>query len=350
MISPRFIRLTVAMLVSLGALGASRAAHAQSMTCASDTDCSKGFSCQTVGASACPAIACAPGEECDIPICDPQIIKECEPGPCNTDADCATGMVCFTDSAVSCPPTVEVAPSCPKDAPCAEPVNVDIDAGACTTMTSKSCVPKYDLPCHVDSDCGDGFTCVPDTATECSGGGSAGSAGTASAPPLVPSTGATPPVSQPPTCTTTTLSTSSCQAKSLPCATSSDCPSMWSCSAGNVSTAVCAGPALAADAGGGAALCDPGPPAQMTCAPPYAYLGRGAEGSGFGTSSAPTSAESGDAAVSGLESAPSVPPAANSPLNATGGGCQIGGGGANGGGPSLLALLGLVGLVRRRSR
>ncbi len=157
MISPRFIRLTVAMLVSLGALGASRAAHAQSMTCASDTDCSKGFSCQTVGASACPAIACAPGEECDIPICDPQIIKECEPGPCNTDADCATGMVCFTDSAESCPPPVEVAPSCPKDAPCAEAVNVDVDAGACTTMTSKSCVPKYDLPCHVDS------TAAPDS-------------------------------------------------------------------------------------------------------------------------------------------------------------------------------------------
>jgi Cys-rich repeat protein len=340
MMSSRFTRLTVAMLVSLGALGASRTAHAQSMTCANDTDCGKGFSCQTVGASACPAIACARGEECDIPICDPQIIKECEPGPCNTDSDCATGMVCFTDSAVSCPP-VEVAPSCPKDALCAEPAVVD--AGACTTMTSKSCVPKYDLPCHVDSDCGDGFTCVPDTATECSGGGSAGSAGSGSTPPV-------PPVVQTPTCTTTTLSTSSCQAKSMPCATSNDCPSTWSCSAGNVSNIACAGPALAVDAGSVAPICDPGPPAQMLCAPPYAYLGLGTEGSGFASGS-PTSAGSGDAAVvPGLESAPSAS-AGNSPPNAAGGGgCQLGGGGATGGGPSLLALLGLVGLVRRRSR
>jgi Cys-rich repeat protein len=174
MTSHLFLRGSLATLFALGALGVARTAGADPTSCAADSDCTKGFTCQVVGATACAGTACAvppagaDAEACPPPpVCDPTVIKGCMPGPCTTDSDCATGMVCYADTYTSCPPP-EPVPICPKNADCAAPA---IDAGVCTTTTMNSCVPRYDLPCKVASDCGDGFTCAPDTTTECSGGG-----------------------------------------------------------------------------------------------------------------------------------------------------------------------------------
>ena len=114
-------RIAFAGLAALGVLGASSAARAQSVTtCTQDSDCAHGLTCQAVGATACPADVCASGSACTQPVCDPVVIKECEPGPCTTDSDCATGMVCFADSAVSCPVAV-AQPKCAADKDCGAP-------------------------------------------------------------------------------------------------------------------------------------------------------------------------------------------------------------------------------------
>jgi hypothetical protein len=376
MMSHKFARLSVATIVALGAFGASSAvARAQSATaCSADSDCTKGFTCQTTGASACPAIACAPNTNCLQPVCDPVVIKTCEPGPCTMDADCATGMVCHADTAVSCP-ELDVPPACAKDVDCGAPAPA-VDAGACRTVATNTCVPKYDLPCKVDADCGDGFTCVPDTSTECSGGGSTGSAGSGAAlmGSTSPSSGPTTPVtpaydggSYTSTCMTTTLSTSSCHAKSIPCTTDASCPATWTCEGVNSSTIECAGPVEAVDAGGavdgGVAVdtnCDPGTPtpSPMYCTPPYTDLydyGNASvpAGSGGDLSATPTAASdtSGDAGAGGASGSAQGAPGTPSVPTATAG-CQLApvGSGAAGGGLSLFGLLGLVGLARRRSR
>jgi MYXO-CTERM domain-containing protein len=350
-------RIAFAGLAALGVLGASSVARAQSeTTCTQDSDCTHGFTCQTVGATACPAIACAEGSGCTQPICDPAVIKDCEPGPCTTDSDCPTGMVCHTDSAQSC--LVESTPACAPDEDCGVPAATG-DAGGCTTITSSSCVPPYDLPCQVASDCGPGFTCVPDTATECSGGGAAGSAPgntEGSSPASPPSTGTTPVLdASNPVCTTTTLSTSSCQVVAMPCTTDTDCPSTWTCtSSGSVSNDVsCAEPTIiGADGAVPTYACDAGvttTPSQ--CVPPY-YA---ASGGSFNAS--PTGATAGGSAsvpatAAGANDDASATPSATGGTAPSGssGGCQVGMGGAGGsGGFSLFALFGLIGLARRRS-
>src|SRR5262249_48738750 len=70
-----------------------------------DSDCLKGFKCQTDTFTACPDIACAPDQACDIK-CDPQTVSSCVPGPCAQDSDCADGMVCHAEQ-VNCPTPAE---------------------------------------------------------------------------------------------------------------------------------------------------------------------------------------------------------------------------------------------------
>jgi len=367
MISTRSVRVSVrvpsrfafAGLAALGVLGASNAARAQSMTtCTQDSDCTHGFTCQTVGATACPAIACAPGSGgCIQPICDPVVIKDCEPGPCTTDSDCASGMVCHTDSAVSCP--VESTPACAPNEDCGVPVATG-DAGGCSTFTTSACVPTYDLPCQVASDCGPGFTCVPDTATACSGGGSAGSGSgstegsSVASPPGTPTTPAVDASS--PSCTTTTLSTSSCQVVAVPCTSDSDCPSTWTCTSnGTVSNNVaCVEPTpIGADGAVPTYTCDAGvttTPSQ--CTPPYYEATGSALNSASSTGATAGGSGTLPAASAGSNGSTSTTPSATGSTDpsASSGGCQVGmGGGGSTGGFSFFALLGLIGLARRRS-
>jgi hypothetical protein len=335
MTSHLFLRGSLATLFALGSLGLARTAGADPTTCTADSDCTKGFTCQVVGASACPGYACAEpaagvdAEACPSPPpCDPTVIKGCMPGPCTTDSDCATGMVCYADSYTSCPSS-EPVPSCPKNADCAAPAPA-IDAGACTTGSVKSCVPRYDLPCTVASDCGDGFTCAPDSVTECSGGGPVD----ASSPQ--------------PSCTTTVESTSSCQANTIPCTTLADCPSTWTCAAqSNAASEDCAGPASFDGAVPPCGSPDAAP-AQSLCEPPYTDLGSNSAGatlSGAGT--APVTS-TGSTPIDGSSSAPTGSNGSSSAPTGSSGGCQMATPGAATGGIPTLVLLGLTAVSRRR--
>ena len=154
--------LTFSSLLALALFGfASRPAQAQS-SCTADTDCVKGWTCQVSGGTACGAPACAPGEKCDEqPIdCVAQEFKSCQPGPCSADSDCADGTVCYTHTETNCAPT-----ACASGQECAAP--------SCEPKTESRCVPRYVLPCTTASDCGSGFTCEP-AGEQCACSGSAG--------------------------------------------------------------------------------------------------------------------------------------------------------------------------------
>jgi hypothetical protein len=59
MTSHLFLRGSLATLFALGSLGVARTAGADPASCTADSDCTKGFTCQVVGATACPGTACA---------------------------------------------------------------------------------------------------------------------------------------------------------------------------------------------------------------------------------------------------------------------------------------------------
>jgi MYXO-CTERM domain-containing protein len=343
----------LAALVGVAVLGVARVAAADPTSCTQDSDCTKGFTCQVTGASACPGYACLlmPGDDAGVcppqPACDPTVIMGCAPGPCTTDSDCATGMVCYAESFSNCTST---SPACPPGADCAEPA---FDAGGCSTNTTRSCVPRYVPPCKVDSDCGEGFTCTPDTAINCSGGGAVGSGGSTGSGGTVGSGGGAEPVGTPAapdagvpvdTCTTTTLSTSSCQAKTIACTTASDCPGSWTCVAQAQPVAECAG---VASIDGSIIPCDlpPPAPAHSFCEPPFADLGysTGGRSASFGSGEAvPTASNGGtDGTVTGGGAAPS-------PVGSRGGCAVTSPGGSRTGALPLLAFLGLAALGRRR--
>ena len=102
MTSNRSLRSTLSFLFATGVVLAPVAAWAAN-TCAQSSDCPKGFSCQvTEVATPCPAIACAAGETCTQPTCDPETISSCAALPCTADSDCASGMVCFAQTIDSC--------------------------------------------------------------------------------------------------------------------------------------------------------------------------------------------------------------------------------------------------------
>src|SRR4029077_7347034 len=86
-------------------------------------------------------------------------------------------------------------------------------------------------------------------------------------------------------CTTMTLSTSSCSAKTINCSANADCPSGWTCveplqAVSNGAQPTSAAPVPAEGFAAGTALppvCDPGPTPilpnpQKQCAPPYSDL------------------------------------------------------------------------------
>src|SRR5262249_35719598 len=151
MYAPRFLPTTLSLLASGAVALFAGAAHA-GQSCTVDTDCEHGFTCQTNGISACPAIACAPNTDCPQPFCPPPS-KECVPGPCNAHSDCADGMVCYQSEQKSC--TNATAPACPPNADC--PALPPPPPPECTVTTTRSCVPRYLLPCTNDAGCGEGF-------------------------------------------------------------------------------------------------------------------------------------------------------------------------------------------------
>ncbi|HSY25266.1 MAG TPA: MYXO-CTERM sorting domain-containing protein [Polyangiaceae bacterium] len=350
------------------------AAHADT-PCAQDSDCSKGFSCQTVSVGGCaePVIVCAAGEACDAstvgPVdCNVPEQRACEPGPCTTDADCASGMTCLASSSKSC--------SSPA---CADPSQGCSTTVTCTMVTGPSmCVPKYELPCTADADCGDHFTCTPGTTTSCwgsagSAGGGTGASG-AVAPLVAEDAGSAPTTGTPTTgtptsgCTTMPTGTSSCVPDMINCTTDGDCPATWSCSESleGVATAGCAtGAPFEVD---GAVVpippCDPVPPVASPsyCVPPsYGSLASSPLGTSTNTGGGSGSNQGGTTATSGTTTSGSSPAKGTAPTTPTAqsndastpaegsGGCGVGGGTSGAAGWLFAAALAFgAGLVRRR--
>jgi hypothetical protein len=381
MISHRFVRTSLITLVALGGLGVSRAARAQSIpststACATNSDCSPGFACESVGDTVCPA-QYPPGDA------GPAYFENCNslrcvPGPCTTDADCPTGMVCATQTRATGPYWTAPA-NCPPGADCA----AEVDASAWTKLAAPSCVPPYNLPCQTDSDCGPNFTCTPDTTWVCSGAGYEGpDGGLSDAGTWVGSA-----------CTSVTLSTSSCVVDAIPCASPADCPSSaWDCQAIAPLEMVCNGspvslvgvgtlwfpPGGVPDIDGGALLVgylgcygygnrevDPGwaGTSQNVCAPPYAGFPLPSLATGAAVDAGVVSdlADAGSSAPVDFVGGSFTPGGASTPAFSVAGpaapaagrassGCQLGVGGEAGGGGSLLALFGLAGVMRRRKR
>jgi MYXO-CTERM domain-containing protein len=319
-------------------------------TCSHDSDCVKGFICQTNTVNACPDIACAPGEECNLPPCMSTTTSVCVPGPCSADSDCASGMVCF-EQAVNC--TTPAEPPCPSGGDC--PV-VDVDAGATCSGSTKSCVPRYVPPCTADADCGAGFSCVADQACGCSGSAGNGGGGTVVGPktptnaPDEPAPAVDGGSTTPPDCSCTDLGTNHCQAKTINCGTVSDCPAQWSCEQPPSVSSGCA-VGVSADGSPIATDCTPIqlPPVQSVCEPPYYDLGfSGGSGEGL-SAAAPTTGT--DNAGSGSASKGATPSAsgASGSDSSDQGGCSMSSSPSDARGAGVwAALIGLAAFTRRR--
>ncbi len=337
MMSQSSFRHALAALIASSALLAPASAWAAS-TCAQNTDCPKGFSCETSTVyPPCPAIACAAGSDCTQPVCAPETISQCTPLSCKSGDDCAAGMICYSQTSLNCPD--QATPACPPNAVCATPTTAP---PACTMTTTSQCVPKYLLPCTSASDCGDGFACVRDEVGSCAGSGGAASSEDGGPTEIVPVA---------PVCTTTTLSTSHCQANAVVCASNGDCLSGWTCEAlpQAISNVACAGP-VSFD-GGPTTPTDcvtPTPePVQKQCMPPYADL---ASSGTFGSVTSTSASGSGTGGQKSAPESPTTDTSATGPNAASDGGCTVGSGHAGNGAFSLLGLVGLAGLAFRRRR
>lgn len=232
--------------MSLGALVCLWSSAARAQTCTESSDCPKSFTCQAFESGACPASApCEAGKECPAPPpCEVVTSHACVPGACATDADCADFMVCHASTISTCAaPVAQPAIDCPPNQVCTSPTPA-LDAGSCSETTSKTCVPRYELPCQKDADCGDGFSCVAGQECSCSA-----SAGKAAAPvPAVDGGSAdafAPPVEPKPvdggtsSCECHPTETKSCQAKQIDCKSDADCPSTFLCQTYGGGSATC---------------------------------------------------------------------------------------------------------------
>jgi MYXO-CTERM domain-containing protein len=162
---------------------------------------------------------------------------------CAQDSDCGSGMVCHSQTSTSCSGSGGTAPACPANMLCPDAGIPIVTTPVCTESTTWSCTYKWMLPCMTGTDCGDGFDCQPLTRGECtassgsasggtvsSGSGTSGSSGSSgvgggsgAAPPVAADAGMTS------TCVTTTSFPGTCQPKNSICVTDSDCPALFTC-------------------------------------------------------------------------------------------------------------------------
>ena len=326
-------------------------AIAAAQDCTGDTDCGDGYRCQTDSYESCGgAITCTPDGECtEAPgECMTETYSWCTNAICNVDADCPSSMACQAQTTWQCDGGGagsgssaagagggsamggSGAPECPPGEMCNPPTET-----VCVEVPADSiCIPRYQLPCTVASDCGGGFDCLQSSNWECSGsagtGGMAGGAasgGMGAPQPAGGSSGsagafadADGGVAEPPSeCHEVPSASYYCQLQDLPCSADAECPDglkcldqyIWTCTGGGGGRA--GSGATTAGAGGasmgGAGTTAPGPmvqdedagvsdgsecttQTQQRCMPPD-YAGGPGDGSGSGGMTGGGSADAG---------------------------------------------------------
>lgn len=297
----------IGLVLAAAPLAYSEAALAQE-SCGEST-CPRGYTCESAP-GACPAIFCD-GPDCGTP-CDPRPVEYCAPAPCSSNADCGEGMLCAEHATTVCEDA-----SSPACAP-GERCEVPPDGRDCTSETTFSCTPRWQLPCSADADCGSGFRC--EQQERCS------------APAYPADPGDREAASADPDRLEVTCEPSgdfACVAEQVECASSADCPADWTCSA--VNDAVCSDAAGADDC----QLVE----RSSYCQPPYGNLGS----RGVLTASAENDSASGDDLA-----LPVVAPGDSS--SSSGAGCSLGKAQASSGSGLGFAFFALGAAWRRARR
>lgn len=319
------------MILGCVAVSGAWAEGASAQSCTDDTGCLKGFVCEVTGISsgcAVPTPAARPAMydggaaspplpgDLPVPACETREYRSCVPGHCMADSDCASGMVCHERSTGTC--SVAASGPCLSGMKCPDPA-----PAVCTETIERICLPRYLLPCAQARDCGDGFTCEPQSICGCSGG-SSGSAGAGSAtpnpapsvPPPAQDAGAAEreadrafaPAPLPPDCTCEPTKEKYCKVIEVACRADSDCPTSFTCKQSYEAASVpdCFAPANGDGGTCGAAL----PPVNVyRCVPPFQNLDPGYGGKAEGGGSTPTTPTT----TPGGPTTPTPPPVAPRP-------------------------------------
>lgn len=148
--------------------------------CEEDSDCPAGMVCDAIAmsssASDMPECICDNGREgCDCATegsssgSGSEVIMGCVQKACESDADCGGELVCITETWEICAPQLSGAAPCDTDDPeCgAEDEGFAPEEPECETQSESYCAPKYMAPCELDTDCGEGFTCIEEELCAC---------------------------------------------------------------------------------------------------------------------------------------------------------------------------------------
>ena len=274
---------------------------------------------------------------------------------CATDSDCASGMVCHSQTSTSCSGSGGTAPACPANMLCPDAGTPISTTPACTETTMRSCAYKWLLPCNANTDCGDGFVCQPLTQGVCSASAGSASGGTVSSGVGGGSGAALPPVAADAgttsTCVTTTSFPGTCQPENPTCTTDSDCPLLWTCK--DVLTYV--GQPIAISMDGGAAVpptATPTSTSARTCQSPYGSVAIGSDtnptafqGADAGATTKGTTTPPGTPGAPGASNTTATQTSTETAAKTGGGGCSVAKSGSASG--AWLALLGLLALLAR---
>ena len=225
---------SIACFTFIGAASLSllSAGDARARPCASEADCPSGFDCFPSGDTADGGSSAG----------------SCISLSCKGDSDCGAGTRCFFGFDTQC---------------------VTVADGGQSCGLGNVCVPQWQAPCAVDSDCGPGFTCSgSDGFAACGPNQDQATEGRPYAmTSVIPCSATLPPIS-PPWCNGADAGDRSCPQDACkdsssclsvhwntclpqqtgPCTRDSDCPATWSCQC-PASCGFTHGPALAADAG-----------------------------------------------------------------------------------------------------